>query len=145
MNKKLKGVLKEIVMVGVLAVIVLLVSVWLQRCTWIAEAEEIQIEVFEISAYTSRECETDSSPTITSTGQKVRDGIVAVGRKIMPDGAYTREPFLPYGTRLKIDGEVYVVADIMNKRYQGRYLDIFFVDLEDALEFGRKKLSVEIL
>jgi len=98
---------------------------------------------YEISAYTSRPFETDSTSFITSTGQKVGPGIVAVGRKIMPNGGYTREPYLPYGTRVRIKGKIYVVADIMNNRYQGRYLDIWMPDLKSARKWGRQWVEVE--
>lgn len=111
----------------------------------IAAADTRQTKVFEISAYTSRRCETDDTPFFTSTGENVRPGIIAVGRKIMPNGAYTRKPFLQYGTKVKINGKVYEVQDIMNNRYQGYYLDIWMKSYREAIQFGRRKLKVEIL
>ena len=45
----------------------------------LAFAEPIKVHV-TLTAYSARKCETDSTPTITASGKKVRPGIVALSR-----------------------------------------------------------------
>ena len=85
-----------------------------------------------VSAYTPREEETDSSPLITASNKRVRDGIVA-------------NNCLKFGSVVKIAGKNYIVEDKMNKRYSCQYFDIFMWSLDEALEFGRQNLEVKIV
>ncbi|MEX2054699.1 MAG: hypothetical protein WD972_00820 [Candidatus Andersenbacteria bacterium] len=84
------------------------------------------------SAYASSPYQTDSTPCITAAGTRVRQGVVATN-------------FLPMGTILSINGELYIVEDRMNARYKGKYLDIWFPSTSAALEFGRRKLEIIIV
>ncbi len=86
----------------------------------------------EISAYTAREEETDSNPTITANGETVYEGGVA-------------NNCLPFGTKVKIGENIYTVNDRMNSRYGCGHFDIFMWDLGKALQFGRKQLSYKVL
>ncbi len=52
--------------------------------------------------------------------------------------------FLPFGTLLKIDDEVYIVEDRVNPRYY-QTVDIFFSSTSAALEFGRQHKEITIL
>lgn len=87
------------------------------------------------SAYSSTPDQTDSDPFTTAWGTHVRDGIVAAN-------------FLPFGTKIKIPevfgNKVFVVEDRMNSRYW-RKIDIWFPDRASALEFGLKKVKIQIL
>lgn len=51
---------------------------------------------------------------------------------------------LPFGTKVEINGEIFVVKD----RFGGGYtnaIDIYMPSYEDAIEFGRQYLTVHIL
>jgi 3D (Asp-Asp-Asp) domain-containing protein len=88
-----------------------------------------------ITAYSSEVGQTDSTPFITASGSRVRDGIVAAN-------------FLPIGTRVRIP-EIYgkkefVVEDRMNARYHHK-MDIWMEQTPDARQFGLKYAEIEVL
>jgi 3D (Asp-Asp-Asp) domain-containing protein len=89
-----------------------------------------------VTAYSSDPRQTDSTPFITASGSKVKDGIVA-------------NNLLPFGTRIKIPeiygNKVFVVEDRMNWRKSHYQLDIWFPDYRQAKNFGAKRVVVEIL
>lgn len=90
--------------------------------------------VVTLTGYSSTPDQTDDTPFITARGTHVRDGIVAAN-------------FLPFGTKLKIDGfgdKIFVVEDRMNKRYTSR-VDIWFASREEALQFGIRTLTIHII
>jgi len=88
-----------------------------------------------VTAYSSREIETDDTPFITASGSTVRSGVVAAN-------------WLPLGTQVKIPeifgDTVFTVEDRMHKRNANK-LDIWFPSTEEALRFGVRKARVEIL
>lgn len=84
------------------------------------------------SAYAPSPYQTDATPCITASGNRVRPGTVASN-------------FLPLGTIVDINGERYIVEDRMNPRYDGYYLDIWFPSTSSALEFGRQQLEITIV
>ncbi len=88
--------------------------------------------VVQASAYASSPLQTDSTPCLTAAGTSVRPGVVATN-------------FLPLGTLLSINGDVFIVEDRMNSRYAGKYLDIWYPSTSEALEFGRKNVEVEVI
>lgn len=88
--------------------------------------------VVQSSAYASSPYQTDNTPCITAAGTRVRQGVVATN-------------FLPMGTILSINGDHYIVEDRMSSRYQGKYLDIWFPSTAEALEFGRRKLEIQVV
>ena len=85
-----------------------------------------------LTAYNSVPEQTDSTPFITASGQRTRDGIVAAN-------------WLKMGTIIRIDGEYYQVQDRMNKRYGFPYVDIWMEGVDDAKEFGRQNKLIEII
>lgn len=88
-----------------------------------------RVEIIEgaiLTAYSSSEDETDSSPKITASNQEVHEGVVA-------------NNCLPFGTRLAWEGKTYVVKDRKNKRYGCEWFDIWHPSKESALEFGIKR------
>jgi len=93
-----------------------------------------QIEV-EITAYSSTESQTDSTPFIAASGKHVYDGMVAAN-------------FLPFGTKIKIPelfgDKIFIVDDRMNKRYQNR-VDIWYANTNSAIKFGIQKAIIEIV
>lgn len=88
-----------------------------------------------ITAYSSSEDETDSTPFITASGTEVRDGIVATNA--LPMGTNVRIPEL-FGDK------IFVVEDRMHHRFKDR-LDIWMPSKAEALRFGKKLAEVEIL
>lgn len=94
------------------------------------------------SAYTSTPDQTDSSPFITANGEHVYWGGVAAniidanGRNI------------PFGTRIMIPklfgDQIFTVNDRMNRRYKNN-VDLWFSDITDAREFGRRTIEIVIL
>src|SRR3989338_10372975 len=65
-----------------------------------------------ITGYAPSPYQTDATPCITAAGTRVRPGTLAAN-------------FLPLGTLLQIDDEVYIVEDRANSRYY-QTVDIFF-------------------
>lgn len=51
---------------------------------------------------------------------------------------------IPFGTKLLIDGHVYTVQDRLAAKYDSR-IDIYFENHSNALRWGKKKLTVEIV
>lgn len=98
-------------------------------------AEQIKELVVHATAYSSTPDQTDSTPFITALGTTVRDGIIAAN-------------FLPFGAKIKIPelygDKIFVVEDRMNRRFWHR-IDIWFPDRQSALEFGFKKIKIQIL
>lgn len=84
------------------------------------------------TAYTATISQTDSTPTITASNQRVRQGIVA-------------NNCLPFGTKIKVNHRVFEVQDRMNKRYGCDTFDIYMLDYADAIDFGRQTLTYEYI
>jgi 3D (Asp-Asp-Asp) domain-containing protein len=84
-----------------------------------------------VTAYSSRPEETDDTPFITASGQRVRYGICATNE-------------FPFGTILKLGDIICEVQDRTNKRYKYR-IDIWMPTTEKALEFGKKILPIKVL
>ena len=114
-------------------------------------AEYRQLEAIDLPTEPSRilvmEATAYCHGTVTATGTRP-----TVGRTVAAD---TR--ILPYGTKLVIDGvSGYVVEDCGNywsdkkapsgyyKHIRGNRIDLFVSDYEAAIQFGRRKVIVEI-
>jgi len=90
-----------------------------------------------VSAYTSRECETDDTPFITAANTSTRPGVVALSRDLLK--RYTPGAPFDFGDVVHIAGlGEFVVEDSMASRWQRR-ADIWFESVDDAREFGRHK------
>jgi len=87
------------------------------------------------TAYSSTPDQTDDTPFITANGTRVYDGIIAAN-------------FLPFGTKVRFPDysgdKIYTVEDRMNKRFPNR-ADIWFETRQEALNFGIRKLKMEVL
>ncbi len=88
-----------------------------------------------VTAYSSTPEQTDSTPLITASGKHVEDGIIA--NNMFPFGTKIRIPEL-YGDK------IFTVEDRMNKRYTYK-IDIWFPEREQAMDFGNKKVKIEIV
>ena len=87
------------------------------------------------TAYSSTPDQTDDTPFITASGTQVRDGLVAAN-------------FLPFGTQIKIPefygDKVFIVEDRMHSRKEYQ-VDIWFPNKTEALDFGAKLTTIEVL
>lgn len=86
------------------------------------------------TAYNSMESQTDSTPWITASGTRCREGVIASN-------------FLPMGTQILIEGfgdRVFVVEDRMNRRYNKR-IDIWFRSYQDARQFGVRTIKYHVI
>lgn len=70
------------------------------------------------------------------------DGITASG-KIPVAGRTIAMDDVPFGTKVEIDGHVYVVEDRFGGNYTNR-IDIFMESRAEALQWGRRWLMVKI-
>ena len=88
-----------------------------------------------VTAYTSRQCETDKTPYITASNKRVRDGVVACN-------------FLRFGTKIQFPDlfgkKIFVVEDRMARRKKN-HVDIWFKRLKDARRFGKKRAVIKII
>jgi 3D (Asp-Asp-Asp) domain-containing protein len=88
-----------------------------------------------ITGYSSTVDQTNCQPFITASGAWVEDGIVAAN-------------FLPFGTQIRIPeyfkDKIFVVKDRMNQRHNDR-IDVWFSNRQQALRFGIKYTSIEIV
>ena len=66
------------------------------------------------------------------------------GTKKMKVGQIAASRSIPFGTRIRINGKVYVVNDRLAKKYDKR-IDVYFRSHAEAKRFGKKRLKVEIL
>ena len=98
-------------------------------------AEARYTTVRTVTAYSSTVDQCDSTPFITANGTHVRDGIVAAN-------------WLKFGTRVRIPemygDKVFVVTDRMHPRFDNR-LDIWMAERSDAVAFGLRHLTIEVL
>ena len=100
-----------------------------------AKTKSVTSYIVMASAYSSTPDQTDDTPFITAWGTNVRDGIIAAN-------------FLPFGTLIKIPelygDKTFVVEDRMNRRYTYK-IDIWFPERSQAMEFGNKKVKIEVV
>lgn len=87
------------------------------------------------TAYSSTPDQTDDTPFVTASGTQVREGVVAAN--FLPIGTAIRIPEL-YGNR------VFTVEDRMHPR-KGYQVDIWFPSKAEALRFGTKVITIEVL
>ncbi|MBW6440955.1 3D domain-containing protein [Patescibacteria group bacterium] len=86
-----------------------------------------------VTAFSSTVDQTDSTPFITASGTRVHDGTVAAN-------------FLPFGTKVRFPSlygdKIFIVEDRMKSDYK---VDIWFPTRQEAINFGAKRLEMEIL
>lgn len=81
-----------------------------------------------VSAYTPYE---NGGSRVTASGAEATEGVTIAS------------DFLPFGTTVVILGQPYVVQDRFGGGYSDR-IDIFMEDYQNALEFGRQWIEVDI-
>lgn len=99
-----------------------------------------QYELYEVTAYTLREQETNKGP------DHPEYGITASGAKAKENHTIACPQSMPFGTEIYIPffDQVFVCEDRDGAITEGK-LDVYMADLADALEFGRRELKVRIL
>ncbi len=94
--------------------------------------EGSEVRVLSV-AYSSTTGQTDSSPFITASGQRVRIGTMAAN-------------FLPIGARVRIGQQIYTVLDRMNSRYDNKYIvDIWHPSRIEAIHYGARMVNLEVI
>jgi len=93
----------------------------------------------EATAYTSGFSCTGRRPGdpwygITASGMRVRHGVVAVDRNV-----------IPLGTMLYVEGYGFAIAADVGGAIRGYKIDLFMYDINDARRFGRRHINVWIL
>ncbi len=100
-----------------------------------AKPERVSKFLMYVTAYSSSVDETDSTPFITASGTKTRDGIVASN-------------LFPIGTKVKIPelfgDKILTVEDRMHNRFTDR-IDVWMPSKWSALRFGKQRAAVEIV
>jgi len=85
-----------------------------------------------VTAYSSTVDQCDSTPFITANGTHVHDGTIAAN-------------FLKFGTKVKFPSlygdKIFTVEDRMKSDYK---VDIWFPTRQEALNFGAKRVEIEI-
>ncbi len=89
-----------------------------------------------VSAYSSTKDQTDGSPFTTASGTTVHEGTIAMNG-------------VRFGTKVRIPDHfgdrVFVVEDRMSARYGRNHTDIWMPSRAEALKWGRRTVTVEIL
>ncbi len=102
----------------------------------ISAPADTEVSVSEMSgiftAYNATVSQTDSTPTITASNKKVKDGFIA-------------NNCLPFGTKIRVNNRVFEIQDRMNKRYGCENFDIYMHEYDDAVTFGKQTLKYEII
>ena len=94
--------------------------------------ESLNVEWFTITAY---------CPCYKCCGKS--DGITAIGKKATAGRTIAVDPsIIPYGTKVVIDDKSYIAED---NGVNGKHIDIFFDNHEEALKFGVQTKQVTIL
>ncbi|MFZ5905889.1 MAG: hypothetical protein ACOYVJ_00590 [Nitrospirota bacterium] len=100
--------------------------------TALADSTSSNKKIGIFTAYTADDAQTDSTPTITASNQRVQSGFIA-------------NNCLPFGTKIKVNGTIYEVQDRMHNRYGCDKFDIYMIDYSDAVNFGIRPLHYEII
>lgn len=99
----------------------------------VQKIEPAEIILAEVSAYTNSPDETDADNMITASGKVAEGNIVACPSRFN------------FGTKVEINGKIYVCEDRMNARYRdGDYFDILVETKEEAYNWGRRTVEVSI-
>lgn len=104
------------------------------------EAKAVSKTLRTVTAYNAGDpAQCDSTPCIGASGKDICK-ILASGGKVAAAN------FVPLGSKLRINGEVYTVEDRMNKRYPNRVdIAMRLDEKERAIKFGTQTLEVEII
>ncbi len=92
--------------------------------------------VVRASAYSSTKDQTDGDPFTAASGQKVHDGMIAMNG-------------MPFGTEIRIPDyygdKVFTVGDRMHRRWGNKKIDIWMTTRAEAIQWGIRTVTIEIL
>jgi len=78
-------------------------------------------------------------------GERKKVGVTASGTKAKPGRTIAADTsVLPFGTRLKVPGYGWGVVEDRGGAIQGNRIDLFFRTHKEALEWGRRTVTVEV-
>lgn len=97
----------------------------------VALKEPAQELTATLYAYSSTLGQTNGNPFVTASGVRVNAKTVA-------------NNCLPFGTRLEINGQDYIVQDRMNARYGCASFDVWHPTTADAIAFGKQTKVVTV-
>jgi 3D (Asp-Asp-Asp) domain-containing protein len=95
------------------------------------------------TGYSSSIYETDSTPFITASNTRTREGILALSRDLLK--RYTPGAPFDFGDRVHVPGlGEFIVEDSMNSRWNNR-IDIWFPSRLEAVRFGVKEVYLRTI
>ena len=104
---------------------------------YITQVKEIEKETewfyFVATGYSAND-PLQGTNNITATGKEIKEGMIAVDRKI-----------IPLGTQIEIKDVGIFVAEDTGGKIKGNRIDIYFETKEEAKEFGRQVIWVRVL
>ena len=99
--------------------------------------EEAQPKYTEMTVVATAYC-----PCMKCCGKT--DGITATGTKATAGRTIAADPkVIPYGTEVILNGHIYIVEDC-GGAIKGNKIDIFFDTHEEALEWGRQTVVIQV-
>lgn len=121
--------------------VIVLCAVFVVNFSYSVLACETKSRMLEVTAtaYTSSVGETDSTPTISAWGDRLKPGmrVIAVSRDLLAMG-------LTHGTLVSVEGfkDDFIVLDKMNKRWKKK-IDIYMGNNKrKALNWGKRKVNI---
>jgi 3D (Asp-Asp-Asp) domain-containing protein len=64
----------------------------------------------------------------------------ASGGRLTPGRTAAGSPDFPFGTKIIINGRIYIIEDRMHRKYHSNRVDILMSTHEEALRFGVRKV-----
>ncbi|MCK4413244.1 MAG: 3D domain-containing protein [Candidatus Eisenbacteria sp.] len=103
----------------------------------LAHGDNLEFRKIVVTGYTSSRRETDSTPFLTASMTRVRQGCLALSRDLLR--TFTPGAPFDFGDYVMLPGVgVFIVEDTMNARWRNRG-DIWFADRSTALHWGHRR------
>lgn len=84
--------------------------------------------------------------TAYSKGDGFTPGSIMANGKEVHEGAVACPTKYKFGTKIKVNGKIYECSDRMAERFRdGEFFDLYMSDIDEALNFGRKTLTYQVL
>lgn len=133
LKRLVAGKAKHVVLAAILLALILIPSS-AKQLLFMGRYQIAYIDSVPSTAYNSMVSQCDSSPWITASGTRCREGVIAANH-------------LPLGTLVMIEGfgnQVFRVEDRMNRRYNRR-IDVWFRDYGDAIKYGKRQIKYYVI
>jgi 3D (Asp-Asp-Asp) domain-containing protein len=89
-----------------------------------------------LTAYNALPNQTWGDPNITASNKRIKVGYIAISKDLYKKG-------WTFGKKVYYNGRIYQIEDILPSRSMG--IDIFMVEYEDAINFGKRKGIAHLL